>query len=117
MGGRDVPNDLSDHEECCICEIDHDGVLLFGEKGVDDYRQTMGVTICLIMIMRKVMIIVIMFRCGMRAVAMIHLGDVLPLAVVAQPPAMQARRLRPADREESDEAKNEALETREGHAS
>ena len=96
MGGRDVPNDLSDHEECCSCEIDHRGVLLFGEKGVDDYRQTMGVTICLIMIMRKVMIIVIMFRCGMRAVAMIHLGDVLPLAMVAQPPSMQARRLRPA---------------------
>ena len=117
MGGRDVPNDLSDHEECCICEIDHDGVLLFGEKGVDDCGQTMGVAICLIMIMRKVMIIVIMFRYGMRAVAVIHLGDMLSLAMVAQPPAMQARRLCPADREESGEAKYEALETREGHAS
>jgi uncharacterized membrane protein len=50
------------------------------------------------MMMREVMIIVIVFRGGMRAVAMIHLRDVLPLAMVAKPPAMQARRLCPADR-------------------
>lgn len=116
MGGCDFPNDLSDHEECYCCEIERYEVLLLGEKGVDDCGQTMGVTILLIMMMRKVMIMLIMFRCGVRAVAMIHLRDMLPLAMVAKPPAMQARRLRPADRKESDEAKNEALETCEGHA-
>ncbi|WP_461786171.1 hypothetical protein [Prosthecobacter sp.] len=76
----------------------------------------MSVAILRIMMMGKVMIIVIVFRGGMRAVAMIHLRDVLPLAMVAEPTAMQARRLRPADRKESDEAKNEALETCEAHA-
>ena len=116
MGGGDFPNDLSDHEECCCGEIDRHGILLLGEKWVDDCGQGMSVAILRIMMMRKVMIIVIVFRGGMRAVAMIHLRDVLPLAMVAEPTAMQARRLRPADRKESDEAKNEALETCEAHA-
>lgn len=98
MGGCDFPNDLSDHEECCCGEIDCHGVLLLGEKWVDDCGQGMSVSIRLIMMMREVMIIVIVFRGGMRAVAMIHLRDVLPLAMVAKPPAMQARRLCPADR-------------------
>jgi hypothetical protein len=48
----------------------------------------MGVAILLIMMMRKVMIMLIMFRCGMWTVAMIHLRDMLPLAMVAKPPAM-----------------------------
>lgn len=116
MAGRDVPDDLGDHGECRYCEIDCHGILLLGEKGVDDRWQRMGVAIRLIMIMRYGMIIMIMVSRGMRAVTVIHLRDVLALAMIAQPPAMQARRLCPADREERDEAENEALETREGHA-
>lgn len=117
MAGRDVPDDFSDHGECRCGEIDRNGVLLLGEESVFHLRQWMRVAIRLIMIMRELVVIVmIMLRRGMRAVAVVHLGDALALAMVAQPAAMQAKRLCPADREERDEAKSETLETREGHA-
>ena len=114
--GSDVPDDFSDHGECRCGEIDRHGVLLLGEKGVDDCGQRMRIAIRLIMVMRDIMITVNMFRGGMRPVAVVHLGDVLALAMVAQPTAMQAKRLRPANREERDEAKGDTLGTREGHA-
>lgn len=112
MSGSDVPDDFSDQGESRRGETDRHGVLLLGEKGVDDRWQRMGVVIRLIMVMRDIMIIVLMLRRGMRPVAVIHLGDVLALAMIAQPSAMQAKGLCPADREKRDEAEAETLGAR-----
>lgn len=97
-------------------ELECGVILLLGNEGIDHRGMLVSVAIVFIVLMRHGMILVLVAVCGMRPVAVVHQGDLLLTAAVAQPAAMQAKSLRPADREKRDKAKGESLETKELHA-
>jgi hypothetical protein len=78
-------------------------ILLLGDEGIDHGGMLVPVASVFLMLMRHGMILLLVAGGGMRSVAVIHCKVICSLAAaVAQIAAMQAKRLRPADREKRD---------------
>ncbi len=95
----------------------HSIILLLGDEGIDHGGMLVGVAIVLIMLVRHGMVIVFVTGGGMRPVTVIHHRDLLLATAIAHETAMEAKRLRPAHREQRDEAKGETLQTKKRHDS
>jgi|GEM_PF-2943796 len=90
-------------------------ILLLGNERIDHGGVLVSVAIVFIVLMRHGMILDFVTGGGVRSVAMIHLSDMLYAAAVTHKTAMHSKCLRPAHREQRDEAKSEALKTKKRH--
>ncbi|WP_395716575.1 hypothetical protein [Prosthecobacter sp.] len=84
--------------------------MLHGEQRVGDSSMMMSVAIIVIVLMRGRMILALITGGGMRAVTVIHLGELHLTAAIAlaHVAAMDANGLRPADRKKCEEADDKA---------
>jgi len=90
-------------------------ILLLGNERIDHGGVLVSVAIVFMVLMRHGMILVFVTCGGVRSVAMIHLSDMLYAAAVTYKSTVQSKCLRPAHREQRDEAKSEALKTKKRH--